>query len=916
MAEISATQWRELSPLLDELLEAQHDTRVQRLAQIRCDDPALAMQLETLLDQRTRAAREGFLEGGAFSVAHQPSLAGQTIGAYTLREAIGHGGMGTVWRAERSDGRYQATVAVKFLNLALLERGGVERFAREGNLLARLSHPNIARLLDAGVTAGNQPYLVLEYVDGVPIDAWCDAHGSGIEARLRLFLDVLAAVAHAHSNLILHRDLKPSNILVTPQGQLKLLDFGIGKLIADQSSVGSSTELTQLAGRAFTPDFAAPEQVAQGDVTTATDVYALGVLLYLLLAGRHPTAQPTATQVDRLRAIVEAEPLRPSDAITRATGADSAAIAGARATTPSKLTRALRGDLDNIIAKALKKSPVERYANATAMADDLRRYLNHEPVMARPDAAMYRLGKFVRRYRLAVGAATAIVLVLMIGVVATTWQAVEARREREEATAQAAKAEASRRFANLMVSEMGDGKTPIAPLQLLDRGMALLDQQYGGNPRFIAGELMQMSARYGNFEQTAKQREILLRAETLARPLGDVELLSEILCDSSDAELKLGQREEARRHLDEAHQLLSRLTRPRPLLEAGCMGVGATLLDADGQTKAAIAQAHRVLTILDTSGNQTHPLYSSTLTKLSKFHDDLGERAAAYEFTRRASEALDREGRGGTRDKLVVLSNEAADLISFGEVSAALERQAEVIKRSNAGGGDPSSRATFDANYGAILTAAGRFDEAIVTLQPVIERAQATKNVFWELRARLFLARAFTRAGRYVEAGEALDYVEREYRRDPVMNKGFLQGVSVSRADLLLRSNRALEAQQLLDSLLTELGYPDKPAATWLLSAALPLAAEIALATGDAMRAESLAGASVALAEKAARDVNQSGDVGRARLILGKARLALNQNEAGRASITSALPSLTNGLGSQHPLAIEAEQLLAKAEAR
>ncbi len=192
----------------------------------------------------------------------------------------------------------------------MLERGGVERFAREGNLLARLSHPNIARLLDAGVTAGAQPYLVLEYIDGVPIDVWCDLRSLNIEARLRLFLEVLAAVAHAHSNLILHRDLKPSNILITPGGEVKLLDFGIGKLIEDQSGAASPTELTQLAGRAFTPDFAAPEQITQRDVTTATDVYALGVLLYLLLTGRHPTAQPAATQVDRLRAVVESDPVR------------------------------------------------------------------------------------------------------------------------------------------------------------------------------------------------------------------------------------------------------------------------------------------------------------------------------------------------------------------------------------------------------------------------------------------------------------------------------------------------------------------------------------------------------------------------------------------------------------------------------
>ena len=175
-----------------------------------------------------------------FTLAHEPSLAGQTIGAYTLREPIGQGGMGSVWRAERSDGRYQASVAVKFLNLALLGRGGVERFSREGNMLARLSHPNIARLLDAGVAAagGSQPYLVLEYIDGVPIDVWCDQRSLGIEARLRLFLEVLAAVAHAHSNLILHRDLKPSNILITREWSGKLLDFGIGKLLEDQDRRG------------------------------------------------------------------------------------------------------------------------------------------------------------------------------------------------------------------------------------------------------------------------------------------------------------------------------------------------------------------------------------------------------------------------------------------------------------------------------------------------------------------------------------------------------------------------------------------------------------------------------------------------------------------------------------------------------
>ena len=201
--------------------------------------------------------------------------------------------MGAVWLGRRSDGRYEGQVAVKFLNLALLGRGGAERFAREGSMLARLTHPNIARLFDAGVAAADSRTWCSNTSKGCRSIATATAHRLSIEKRLRLFLDVLAAVAHAHNNLILHRDLKPSNILVTAQGQVKLLDFGIGKLLAEQNTAAPATELTQLAGRAFTPDYAAPEQVQDGDVTTATDVYALGVLLYELLAGRHPTALPT-----------------------------------------------------------------------------------------------------------------------------------------------------------------------------------------------------------------------------------------------------------------------------------------------------------------------------------------------------------------------------------------------------------------------------------------------------------------------------------------------------------------------------------------------------------------------------------------------------------------------------------------------
>jgi serine/threonine-protein kinase len=271
---------------------------------------------------------------------------------------------------------------------------------------------------------GARPYLVLEYIDGVPIDRYCEDKALDLAARVRLFLEVLAAVTHAHNRLILHRDLKPSNILVTAAGEVKLLDFGIAKLLDDAATTASATEITQAAGRAFTLQYAAPEQLQGGDVTTATDVYALGVLLYVLLGGAHPTAGGTTAPLDQMRAVIETEPRRLSDAVLRQG-------VGGPATT--KLARALRGDLDNIVARALKKSPAERYANAALLADDLRRYLNDEPVAARPDAKAYVISKFVRRHRVGVAASAVVASALAIGIGVALVEANEAKRQRVQA---------------------------------------------------------------------------------------------------------------------------------------------------------------------------------------------------------------------------------------------------------------------------------------------------------------------------------------------------------------------------------------------------------------------------------------------------------------------------------------------------
>ncbi|MDR7331415.1 serine/threonine-protein kinase [Roseateles asaccharophilus] len=469
MHDLDKQRWLALSPLLDELLDLETAARQQRLDVLQAQDPDAAAHLRRLLARAQDLEQQGFLSQPVVAQwdevlasvpgddAPPPDFSGQSIGPYLLERQLGQGGMGSVWLARRADGRFEGHVAVKFLMSGLLGRGDAGRFAREGEILARLSHPHIARLLDAGVHQGSQPYLVLEYVDGQPIDAYCRQHQLGIEARVRLFLDVLGAVAHAHARLILHRDLKPSNILVTADGDVKLLDFGIAKLLADATQAeqgAAATELTQRAGSAFTPQFAAPEQVQQADVTTATDVYALGVLLYLLLGGQHPTADDTQTQLDRLKAVVDLVPKRLSDV---AVGHSDTAV--------SSHARELRGDLDTIVAKALKKAPTERYANAQALAEDLQRWLDHEPIRARPDSRFYVVGRFVRRHRLAVAASSLAVLALMSLTAVSVLQARRAEQAEQQAQARRQQAED---LLSYMLGEFADKLRPIGRLELLD----------------------------------------------------------------------------------------------------------------------------------------------------------------------------------------------------------------------------------------------------------------------------------------------------------------------------------------------------------------------------------------------------------------------------------------------------------------
>jgi len=424
----TSAQYARISKLLDDALELAPEAREGWLADLETRDREAAQEIRELL--RPGAARvERILTGADEVIASLPhaewSLVGRQFGPYRVCSLLGHGGMGSVWLAERVDGLLERRVALKLVPPALMGLGFAERLARERTILASLDHPNIARLFDAGLSEDGQPYLALEYVPGTPFVAYCDQHRLSVPDRLELFRQALKAVQCAHAHLVIHRDLKPANILVTEEGRVCLLDFGIAKLLDE--GVAKETELTQLRGRALSPKYAAPEQIAGGPITIAADIYALGVMLYEALTGEGPyrLSRPSTGALEE--AILASEIVLPS----RVALAESAA--DARAARPRSLARTLRGDLDTIVAKALRKSPAERYATADALDEDIARWLHGEPVLARRQSLAYRAVKFARRHWLGVAVAAAFVLAIVAGLAAATYEASVATVERDAA---------------------------------------------------------------------------------------------------------------------------------------------------------------------------------------------------------------------------------------------------------------------------------------------------------------------------------------------------------------------------------------------------------------------------------------------------------------------------------------------------
>jgi serine/threonine-protein kinase len=646
------------------------------------DDPA-AVRVADLLREAVEAPAASSPDGSGRASGREPA-APDRIGPWRIARELGRGGMGVVYLAERADDEYQRLVAIKVVRAGLLAPELVDRFRHERQILASLDHAGIAHLYDGGMTDDGRPYFVMEFIEGRPIDRYCDDRGLDIDSRLELFAEVCDAVAHAHRKLVVHRDLKPANILVDAGGRVKLLDFGVAKLLgSDDDSAGEASPVTRVGFRILTPEYASPEQFRGAPVSTATDIYSLGVLLFELLAGTSPyrVTRTGARAVEQ--AVLEGEPERPSVAFTRPIGraghnGDSPTpdtIARARSTTPERLRKALSGDLDTITLTAMRREPAQRYVSVDALLDDVRRHRTSRPIVARPQTWVYRTGRFLRRNRIGVALAALLLVAMVAGAAATIRQSRATARE-------ASKAEQIRDFL-VGVFQVADpdqaGGETVTARELLDRGANRVDVQLAGQPETRASILAVLGTVYRS----------------------------------------LGLYDDARRHFETALELRrAGPTRPADLAES-ITDLAAVLHDQGDHDRAEALQREALDIRRRTDGDNSTAFAAVTLD-LAGSLSARGEYDEAQPLYRTALR-IQREA-GDSSAVAEVLNGYGLMLVRTGEVNegaAVLERAIELRKAEF---GDVHTDVAMSlCNHASALRDAGEYDRAEATFDECLD---------------------------------------------------------------------------------------------------------------------------------------------------------------------------------------------------
>ncbi len=793
---MTPTLWRTLEDLFHHAIALDDDARAAFVTQLRATDPKLADQLERLLsaDQAEHATLTAPIAQSILALAAVPGdpWIGRRLGHWTVMRRLGAGGMGVVFLAERSDQQFDQTAAIKIMSTRLLGSDGHTRFQVERQILAHLNHPNIASLIDGGATEDNLPYLVMEFVDGAPIDAYCDDQALSVPERLSLFSKVCDAVDYAHRNLVVHRDLKPSNIQVTTDGEPKLLDFGIAKLL-EPGAYDLSIAETDASGRLMTPEYASPEQVRGQPASIASDVYALGVLLFRLLAGRAPYDAASTDRRALENAILDTEPKRPSIALgsPHKSSPDTDPISpedigDRRATSVKRLRRRLAGDLDNIVLKCLQKTPERRYATARELADDIARHLDQQPVRARGDHWTYTTGKFLRRRARPLAAATVAATVL---VASTTYYTVSLAAERDRANAaaheaQRAEAEAVRAAERAAASaKQADevshflastfaGAAPgvaageiITPVDLLNLGAERIET-LADQPLVQADLYRVMGTSYTSLGEYSRANAMLERSVEILESRDDAEpntlALSLIsLGQSRNAVISLGLNEgPAEPGIDDIRRALtiletefgpddSRLVLPLNAL-------GSALLNA-GEAAEALPHFERAESLVRRSAGQAYDDIINQATTSATRERRTRPTMVSFEDDKGVADAV---------DQLIVnlLDMKAIALFRLGRADEGLRAYEEGVALADPVLG-PYDVSTINilGNYSAALQRFYRYDDAFAYAAETVARARHTfepghPELIWQMRHLAWMA---MRSSGNLDAGDmTLDELE------------------------------------------------------------------------------------------------------------------------------------------------------------
>jgi serine/threonine protein kinase len=732
---IAGDRWQLIETLFSELVDADAAERARRLGALGSEDPQLRSSLEALLqadlpgeDLLARAigeAAESLLD------RQEDRLVGTTIGGFRISAILGYGGMSTVYRGERVDAASQPTVAIKVLHHAALHPRLRSRLHSERQILASLDHPYIARLLGSGELDDGTPYLTVEYVDGAAFYDYCDERRLSLRDRLQLFAKVCEAVQFAHRNLIVHRDIKPANILVLPDGTPKLLDFGIAKLLAPEG-LAHTLPVTRLHERILTPENAAPEQVLGRPITTATDVYALGALLYQLLTGRSPYRLMSFSQLQLERAICMDDPVRPSQmVISRLSGeseADRERIAARRGLTPVRLRAELGGDLDAIVAMAMRKEPEKRYASADALAEDVRRHLLGRPVTARQGDWRYHAVKFARRNYWGVLGVFAVLCGLAAITGITLWQNYRIGTARDLAAQERDRAQQVSAFLVDVFSQAdpytAQGREPTAQ-ELLDRGAAKITDNVTLQPEVRAELLESIGLAYRH--QALNARAIPLFEQALAirraqRPVDDVRVAA-ALANLADALSDAGQLASAEAYLKQALALARGRGEANERQTAYILvQYGDLALDAESQPDKAFKLFQEALEIEQRSAAFPPMQLAATLNGLSSAANWRSDYALAAEYERRALDIYQNEGTRNHPDNAVSMATYGQLLTKLGRYTEA-ERYLREALDIEVGVFGPNDWRVADihANLGSLYDAQGDVPRALEATQRAVD---------------------------------------------------------------------------------------------------------------------------------------------------------------------------------------------------